>query len=248
MAAPARIAGGGPSRRTLIALVLFAIGFAYVESAVVVYLRMIYEPLRATYHPESPDGELFPVLTLEQLKAEGGVHAQCLWVELGREFSTLVILAAVAAMCARTIGQWFACFMIAFGVWDIFFYVWLKACIDWPASIFQWDILFLLPRLWAGPVLTPVLVSLAMILAGAIILVREARGCPYQPPWWSWTGIVVGAVIIILAFCWDWRHLQAGNLPRAFPWGLFAIGHAVGFGAFLAGLGWRRANSAITPV
>lgn len=223
-------------RRTLIGVVLFGVAFAYVESAVVIYLRMIYEPIRLRYHPGSPPGELFPVLTLEQLQAAGPVHRQPLVVELGRELATLVMLASAALVAARSRGQWFAWFMIAFGVWDIFFYVWLKVCADWPSSLGQWDVLFLLPVLWAGPVIAPMLVSVSMVAAGAVLLWREAAGRVWRPPWSCWLGILAGGLLIVVAFCWDWRHLVAGNTPRAFPWGLFAAGEAIGLAAFAAGL------------
>jgi hypothetical protein len=222
--------------RSVVAVVLFSIAFAYVESAVVVYLRMIYEPIRTKHHPGRPPGELFPLITIDQLHAEGNAHERGLLVELGREFATLIMLGGIAAACARTRGQWFAFFMIAFGVWDIFFYVWLKACIDWPASIWQWDILFLLPVVWAGPVISPVLVSVSMILAGGIILWHERGGGLYRPGRGSGAGILAGALVIIVAFCWDYRYLSAGNLPRAFPWWLFAIGEGVGLGSFVIGL------------
>jgi len=226
---PARVLG-------VSALVLFAIAFAYVEAAVVVYLRAIYTPIRAAVHPGQPAGELFPVLTLDQLRRSGEGQEGRLRIELGREFATLVMLAAAAATYARGVGDWFGRFMIAFGVWDIFFYVWLKVCIDWPASIWQWDILFLLPVLWAGPVLAPVIVSISMIVAGGIILWRERSGVCYRPAWWSWTGMMAGALVMIVAFCRDWRHLSAGGSPRGFPWWLFGLGEVLGAAAFFAGL------------
>ncbi len=220
--------------RCVIGVVLFAVAFAYVESAVVIYLRMLYQPIRAKYYPDKPPSELFPLITADQLRAEGDAHWRGLFIELGREFATLAMLAAVATIGARTRGQWFALFMIAFGIWDIFFYAWLKLCINWPLSLWQWDILFLLPVVWAGPVLSPVLVSLSMIAAGAVILARESRGHRYRPAPWQWGGIFTGALIIILAFCWDFRWFSAGNAPRGFPWRLFAVGEFVGLASFAA--------------
>ena len=42
---------------------------------------------------------------------------------------------------------------MAFGIWDIFYYVFLKIIYDWPKSLFDWDILFLIPLPWWGPVI-----------------------------------------------------------------------------------------------
>ena len=58
---------------------------------------------------------------------------------------------AVALAVARNAGDWAAAFVIAFGAWDITFYVVLKVLLDWPASLFTWDILFLIPVPWVGP-------------------------------------------------------------------------------------------------
>ncbi len=58
--------------------------------------------------------------------------------------------------------------VVAFGVWDIFYYVFLKVMCDWPRSLFDWDILFLLPLPWWGPVLAPVSIALLMIVWGTL--------------------------------------------------------------------------------
>ena len=39
---------------------------------------------------------------------------------------------------------------------------------DWPKSLFDWDILFLLPLPWWGPVLAPVCIALLMIVGGTL--------------------------------------------------------------------------------
>ena len=85
--------------------------------------------------------------------------------------------------------------MIAFGVWDITFYAFLKLLVDWPASLGTWDILFLLPVPWVGPVVAPVLVSVAMIGAGVWHLRAPVRIGAAQ-----WGGILTGALVIIVAF------------------------------------------------
>ena len=121
--------------RVLTALLLFGVAFAYVEAAVVVYLRVHYDPIRREAYPEKAPGELFPMLRWEHLEEAGPQYVHMLWTELGREAATLLMLAAIGLAVGRNLRQWLAGFMIAFGIWDIFFYVFLKLLIDWPASI-----------------------------------------------------------------------------------------------------------------
>jgi hypothetical protein len=154
-------------RRILVALLLFGVAFGYVEAAIVVYLRAIYDPIRQRIHPQIQPGELFPLIRLGELRAEGDEHVRRLAAEIVREAATLVILTAVALAVARNLREWFAAFMITFGLWDVFYYVFLKVLIDWPASLMTWDLLFLLPVPWVGPVLSPVIVALSMMVGGS---------------------------------------------------------------------------------
>ena len=57
---------------------------------------------------------------------------------------------------------------LAFGAWDIFYYVFLRLISGWPRTLLDWDILFLLPLPWWGPVLAPVSIALVMILWGTL--------------------------------------------------------------------------------
>ena len=224
---------GFPLGRALIALVLFGMAFGYVEAAVVVYLRALYEPMRQRLEPARDPGRLFPLIRLDQLKAEGPQHVRRLMTELGREVATLVMLAATGLVLARNLRQWFAAFMISFGVWDIFYYVFLKLLLDWPASLFTWDILFLLPVPWVGPVLAPVLVSASMIAAGVTILYRESVWRPISFDRLDWLLILGGGLTLVAAFCWDFRNTSAGGWPHPFNWPLFILGESVGATAFL---------------
>jgi hypothetical protein len=233
-----QIGAGRGFSRALTALILFAIAFGYVEAAVVVYLRVSYEPLHQWLYPDQAPTDLFPILAWEQLEAAGPEYVQRLYTELAREAATLVMLAGVALTVAHTIRQWFAAFMIVFGVWDIFFYVFLRVLIGWPASLFDWDLLFLLPLPWVGPVLAPVVVSLSMILAGCIILWRESTGRPLRLTASHWITILIGGVALVSAFCWDYRNILQEGLPNPFNWPLFAFGEFVGLAAFLHAL-WR---------
>ncbi len=165
-----------PFRRAVLALVFFGVAFGYLEAAVVSYLRTLHEPARQQFYPGRAPSELFPLLTLDQVRSTGPEQMHIFAVELGRETATIAMLAAVALAVARNAGQWAAAFVIAFGIWDITFYGSLKVLLDWPASLFTWDILFLLPVPWVGPVVAPVIVSAAMIAAGFWQLRSEAIG------------------------------------------------------------------------
>ena len=217
-------------RRAVAALFLFGISFGYVEAAVVVYLRAIYDPIRERLHPGRNAHELFPLITPRELASAGPENPRRLLIELGREAATMVMLGAVALAVARNARQWVAAFLIAFGVWDITFYAFLKLMIHWPASLATWDILFLIPLPWVGPVWAPVLVALSMIVCGLISL--RAGGTHCNPA--HWTGIFAGAAVIVIAFVWDFRNTSAGGMPNPFNWPLFLLGEAIGLAAFLA--------------
>ncbi len=219
--------------RVLAALLLFGVAFAYVEAAVVVYLRGHYDPIRCEAFGQRAGSELFPMLELQHLKQAGPRYTHMLWTELGRELATLVMLAAVGLVFAQNIRQWLAGFMIVFGVWDVFYYVFLKLLIDWPASLTTWDILFLLPVPWVGPVIAPALVALSMIAVGVAILWRESQGRPIRFGALHWVAIVGAGMMVIVAFCWDWRNTISGGWPRPFHWPLFAVGELGGLAAFV---------------
>jgi hypothetical protein len=232
---------GGWMQRVLL-VSLFSLAFGYVESAVVVYLRAMYDPIRESLHPHLSSGSLLPLITVEQLRAADPLHVRHLGIEVGREVATMVMLAVVAALAMRRRGEWIALFMISFGMWDIAYYLGLKAMIDFPTSLLTWDILFLLPVPWLGPVLAPVIVSLSMIGAGLVVLAETDRRGPLRARWFHWTGIAAGAVIIVISFCKDYPQTTAGRLPEQFSWLTFATGEIIGFVAF--GHAWLQGRQA----
>lgn len=205
----------------LAGVILFAIAFAFVESSVVVYLRALYYP----------EGFQFP------LKVLSNHH---LAVELAREAATIVMLAAVGVIAGATRWERFAYFLIAFGVWDIFYYVWLKVAIGWPVSIFDWDILFLLPVPWIGPVLAPVLVSVLMILAGALILHRDQDQWMFRVPLKVWILALVGTTVILLSFMLDTAATLELQPPKPYRYELFAAGIALYLVAMVLAFRQRR--------
>lgn len=101
-------------------------------------------------------------------------------IEITREFSTLLMLFSVAWISGRNFLQQLSVFLFLFGIWDIFYYVALKIFLDWPGSFLTWDLLFLIPITWLGPVLAPVICSVVMILtafifSGIILFVKRNR-------------------------------------------------------------------------
>jgi hypothetical protein len=222
--------------RTWTALVLFGASFGYVEAAVVVYLRGLYEPLHQRLHSGRAAGELFPLLRPDQLESAGPDYVRWLTTELVREAATLVMLGAVAWAVAGNFRQGFAAFAVAFGIWDLFYYLSLKVLLGWPGSVLTWDLLFLLPVPWAGPVLAPVLVSLSLIGAGTTVLWRESVRRPLPLGRSHWTAISAGGLMLVAAFCWDAPNLLAGGDPNPFNWPLFVLGAGLGLGGFLHAL------------
>ena len=215
-------------RRTAAGLILFGISFGYVEAAVVVYLRALYDPVRHALHPDRPAGELFPLITVAQLQTAAPEKSWLLRVEVAREAATMIMLASVALIVAGDRPLWLPAFAIAFGTWDLSFYLFLKLLLHWPASIMTWDILFLIPVPWVAPVLAPAIVSITIIGTGLLALARPVRMLPAH-----WGAMTLGGALILMSFMWDHQNLSAGGLPRPFAWRLFGAGELVGVAAFL---------------
>jgi hypothetical protein len=214
---------GGLSRGSLYFwLVLFAVAFACVEASVVVYLRALYYP----------EGFSFPLKPMSAPNAA---------TEIVRECATLVMLAAAGWLAGRKRWERFAFFMIAFGVWDIFYYVWLKILVNWPASLLEYDVLFLLPFPWIGPVIAPVLVSLALIGSGALIVSRFSRGGGFKPSVMSWVFGGIGVGFLLFSFLRDTGAALEGKIPLPYRYDCLMVG-LFACGAALARAVWSRSS------
>ena len=206
-----------PVRRRVIWLTLFAITMAYLESAVVVYLRQIYYPT----------GFTFPIVIIMDWVAA---------VEIGREVTTVIMLLAVGALTGADRWERFLFFCMAFGIWDIFYYAWLWVFLRWPPSLLTWDVLFLIPVPWIGPVLAPLLVATVMVIGSAALLRLKARGAVLRFRGYLWAAAVSGGLIVILSFTLDYRVALEGSVPPPFRWGLFGTGLAMGLASLLLGI------------
>jgi hypothetical protein len=202
--------------RNWVWVVVFAIAFAWVESAVVVYLREIF----------FDGGFNFPLFV--EWKDGKYIIDPLIQIELGREIATVIMLVAVGWIGGKNKFQKFCYFMIAFGIWDIFYYIWLYVMVGWPESLMTWDLLFYVPLPWVGPVITPVLIALAMVTAGSIIIYFDEKGYDIR---WRWTDMAVElscALIMIVAFCLDWKNIiqmpgdiERTGIPNPFAWWLY---------------------------
>jgi len=198
-------------RGKALTVIIFALAMAYLESAVVVYLQKAIGMTPA---------ELFP---LQKPEAMGDLAA----IEVGREAATVVMLAAVGVLAGRRWVDRLAWTSVAFGVWDVFYYVWLWVFIGWPSSPGTWDVLFLIPVPWAGPVWAPVCVSLALVVFGLAAARQTDRGRPPAVDRRLAALGVLGGLVVILSFTAEAPGLMSGELPGWYPWPVFLVGMAI---------------------
>ena len=165
----------------------FAISMAFLESAVVIYLREIYYP----------EGFVFP---LKQISSKIAI------IEIMREAYTVVMLVAVAFITGKHKMNRFAVFIYCFGIWDIFYYVFLKFTINWPESFLTWDILFLIPTTWTAPVIAPIIISITMIILAIIIFYKNITYKIISFSSNEFIMLIIGAIILVISFIWDYSH------------------------------------------
>ena len=200
-------------KKNILLILLLSIAFAYIESSVVVYLRSLYYP----------NGFPFPLQTFNNSH---------LLIELGREVSTIIMLMGLGYMAGKNFLQRFALFMFAFGVWDIFYYLWLKVFINWPESFFSWDILFLIPLPWLGPVLSPIIVSVCLIISSILILFFEDQEYPLSFNATEWIIAVIAGAIIIFTYLQNSLVSVNQIVVFNYSWALFFIGLMLGMSIF----------------
>ena len=203
-------------KRLFFWLTLFSIAMGYLETAVVVYLRAIYYP----------NGFDFP---LENMNNSIAV------TELGREAATIIMLVGIGILSGKNPTQRFALFLYSFAIWDIFYYVFLKVLLNWPESLFTWDILFLIPLPWVGPVICPCIISLSMILLAAILIYFNDKDPSLKINSKEWLLFIGGSLTVIFSFvldCYKCIHVYKGEVldaisqyvPQHFDWWIFSLG------------------------
>jgi len=130
---------------------IFAVAMAQVEAAVVVYLREMLKDPSIFFGP--------PYYLIEQT----------------REAATIIMLLAFAYLIGKSLREKLGVFLFSFGIWDIFYYVFLFLMLRWPPSLFTLDILFLIPRPWIAPVIFPIVISIIMVCVGSYLMIKEKQ-------------------------------------------------------------------------
>jgi hypothetical protein len=213
-------------RVRLFGVMAFAIAMAWVEAACVYYLRVMVD--RVDPYQANP-------LPLRGVLGE---------IELVREAATLMMLATLGLVAGRTSYARIGYAAVAFGVWDIFYYVFLRMMGGWPRSVLDWDILFLLPLPWWGPVIAPVLIASLMIVGGTLATqpTFTAPTTPLGRTLWRLQGL--GIALALYVFMADaLRALSQGQdvtmiVPTKFNWAMFCVAFML-MAAPVAETAWR---------
>lgn len=228
-----------PMTKTLLWITAFSVAMGFLETSVVVYLRELYYP----------EGFRFPLTPIDPDIA---------LTEFLREAATIVMLVCAGALAGKNFAQRFAFFIYSFAIWDIFYYVFLKLLLGWPESFLTWDILFLIPVPWVGPVLAPCMVALTMVALSLSVVHFSDKGYQVNIRFTEWTALIFGSLVAIVSFIWDYvMYVYKGNptdriwtlsskeqlfseianyVPQHFNWGMFLAGEALlllGTGLFI---------------
>lgn len=205
-----------PDRQRWLIVALFAVAMAWMEAAAVYYLRTLVD--RVEPYQSNP----LPIAT--------GLGE----AELVRELATMVMLFAVGWLAGAVWRARFGYLAIAFGIWDIFYYIFLRVMTGWPKSLADWDILFLIPLPWWGPVWAPMSIALLMILWGtSVAQIERPSGLRSS----NWKPIAFGALGVVLAlyvFMADaiqvvdqGTEALRAMVPVRFNWPLFIVALAL---------------------
>ena len=217
----------GAFRSTAVVVVAFGVAMGYLEAAVVVYLRSAIET-----------GSVVPAhdpATLGTFEA----------IEVARELATLVMIGAVGWLAGRSRLERLAWAAVVFGAWDIVYYLGLRLAIGWPPSLETWDVLFLIPIPWVGPVWAPIVVSAALLAFGLVAARRLRAGRPIVVGPLRALASLAGAGLVIASFLVDTSRVLTGDSSAWTGWPLFGAGMALATAATLSAL--RGRSSAHAP-
>lgn len=211
-------------------LAAFAAAMGLLEAIVVVYLRELYHST----------GFQFPMQPVPQ---------RTLMIEILREICTIVMLAAVAGAVHRNRALRISSFLFTFGLWDVFYYLGLKLLLNWPPSLFTWDMLFLIPVAWTAPVLAPLISAFTFTAIGLLLTFLQNGYQIVRTGALARALMGTGAFLLFLTFIWDhakiiieggffsavlgverdpaFQAAVSAYVPASFHWLLFVLGEAM---------------------
>jgi len=213
-------------------LSIFAISLAFLEAAVVIYLRQIYYPQGF------------------QFSLEVTLTNRMFYIEILRELSTLIIIIFAALLSGQKFMDRFAYFIYIFAIWDIFYYIFLKLTTDWPSSFLTWDVLFFIPVPWTAPVLFPIISSVTMIVISIFLYNLYQKYSLSNLSKLEWSLLSTSAFIIFISFIWGYLQvifenfdliikgtspssISSGYIPARFFWEIFIMGELLSIAALL---------------
>jgi len=203
--------------RTVSLLIVFGISMGFFEAAVVIYLRELYYPSEFS----------FPVVPVSQKIA---------MTELLRETASLIMLLSVSLVTGKDNIRRLAYFLLTFATWDLTYYLFLKVILNWPASITDWDILFLIPFPWYAPVLAPCIASVLMLMLSFSLIKSPEMPLSKLIRPLNMILLIGGCLLVIMSFTVD--HISHAFklikdtstplipfiIPDKFPWAIFIAG------------------------
>jgi hypothetical protein len=157
-------------------------------------------------------------------------------VEAGRELCTLIVIAAAAALTPGPTMRRVANFVYIFAIWDLAYYAALWLFEGWPASLYDWDLLFVIPVPWFAPVLAPIAISCIGIIGACSVHVILERRKELVVPRYGFA-LINGALV-----AWEVSFMLHDGPPDRFPtryrWWLLLLGIALAGAGYV--LTWCR--------
>lgn len=199
------------------ALCAFGVAFGWLEATTVFYLFAVHAP-----NGPYVGGLDYPLAALP---------ARLSVAEVVREACTIVLLASTSWLASTRWAGRLGAFLLLFGLWDLVYYVGLAVLAGWPTSLATWDVLFLIPLPWVGPVWAPALVALVFVAAGSHLFWTSNRPRAYR--WLDAAVLVAAAAAVVVTFLVDWQLVLDRSLPHRFPPWLFLAAVGVGVGWFV---------------
>lgn len=199
------------------ALWAFGLAFGWIEATTVLYLFAVNAP-----NGPYVGGLDYPLAALP---------IRLSVAEVVREACTIVLLASTSWLASARWAGRIGAFFLLFGLWDLVYYVGLAVLAQWPTSLTTWDVLFLIPLPWVGPVWAPALVAVVFAAGGSHLFLTADRPRAYR--WLDVAVLLAAATTIVLTFLVDWQLVMDRSLPHRFPRWLFLLALGVGAGWFV---------------